>query len=153
MSDEPKTELYCYSKINGTTFREEEDNRPLDWDDYAEGITLLLIREPDNVHDPCAIKVYHKQRHIGYIPRNTAMTLSKLMEDNKLRVSARIEEVAGGTEGKENRGINISIWFRKFEEEKEFKCIHFDGDECLHHEHRGDRCNCAPDDCNDYEEA
>ena len=105
----------CYSKVNGTTFREKEMGRPLPWDDMEEGHPLTLEREPHNAYDPNAIKILWKGTHIGYIPRNTAETVAKLIDDGKLNFWAVIDCITGGEKGKEQKGINIRIMYSKKE--------------------------------------
>jgi hypothetical protein len=39
------------------------------WDEMREGDRLALIREPDNPHDPFAIRVEWRGEKLGYLPR------------------------------------------------------------------------------------
>jgi hypothetical protein len=39
-----------------------------------------LVREPQNSHDPNAIAVYVKGRHVGYVPRDDAQWISSVMD-------------------------------------------------------------------------
>lgn len=121
-SPRPDETFWGYSKVNGTTFREEDLGHPLPWDIFRNGHVLGLEREPGNGRDKNAIKVIHSfgpdKLHIGYIPKDTAAKLSPLMDDNALLFWAKITEVTGGTEEKTNHGLNISIHYRKKEEEK-----------------------------------
>ncbi len=120
------TGFYCHSKVNGTTFREKDLGHPLPWDQFQVGDRLILIREPENAFDSNAVKVMwvvlkdddtRQLMHIGYIPKDTAISLSTLIKDGEGKVNyyATINEITGGTEGKEQHGINIKIWFEKLE--------------------------------------
>jgi hypothetical protein len=39
-----------------------------------------LLREPQNTHDPNAIAVYVRGRHVGYVPSDDAQWISSVME-------------------------------------------------------------------------
>ena len=39
------------------------------WDEMREGDALALIREPDNRHDPFAVRVEWRGTKLGYLPR------------------------------------------------------------------------------------
>ena len=39
------------------------------WDRLREGDALRLVREPDNPHDPNAVRVEWQGRRLGYVPR------------------------------------------------------------------------------------
>lgn len=41
-------------------------------DFYQEEVSASLIPEPDNEHDPNAVKVVIKRQHVGYLPRSLA---------------------------------------------------------------------------------
>lgn len=51
------------------------------------GHPLLLVREPDNPHDPNAIEVYIK---LGHIDRKNAEFLSSIYDDQNSRSDARV---------------------------------------------------------------
>jgi len=42
---------------------------------------LILEREPHNSHDSGAVKVLHGSTHIGYVQRDVAAPLSRLMDN------------------------------------------------------------------------
>ena len=152
MDDErPDESFWGYSKVNGTTWREKEMGHPLPWDELKPGTGLHMIREPNNEHDKNAIMLYYKKTHIGYIPKDTAAKLAPIMDDRKLMFWAKINEITGGVEGKEFNGINISIFFQKYEDEIEFKCIGFDGKGCKGTGRGGPYKACSEDtECNGY---
>lgn len=39
------------------------------WDELRVGDALVLVREPDNPHDPRAVRVEWRGRQLGYLPR------------------------------------------------------------------------------------
>ena len=113
-------DVYCHSKVAGTTFREKDDG-PLPWSEFQPGDMLQFEREPDNPHGAEAIKIIYglelpdevKRVHIGYVPAHTAHAISDIIDTNQGRFYAKISEVTGGTEDKPNRGINIIIYWRR----------------------------------------
>lgn len=55
------------------------------------GETTRLQREPDNQHDPHAIRVDDgRSRTVGYIPRQTAAWLAPLIDEGKVRVEGYV---------------------------------------------------------------
>ena len=49
----------------------------------AEGQELRLEREPDNLHDRWAIRVYAGDKRIGFVPCDTNEILARLMDGGK----------------------------------------------------------------------
>jgi hypothetical protein len=96
-----------FSKINGTTFRPEAQEiiRNLN-----KGVGLLLIREPLNPYDKNAIKVMLDDEHLGYIPKGTAESLAKDMDEGR-EYYAVVSEVTGLD--KKNVGCNIEVFRRE----------------------------------------
>ncbi|MFZ0451945.1 MAG: HIRAN domain-containing protein [Desulfatiglandaceae bacterium] len=45
--------------------------------------SFALVREPDNTHDPNAIRVEIGGKYLGYIPRNIAKDLAPKMDQGK----------------------------------------------------------------------
>ena len=75
-----------------------------------EGDRLVFYREPDNPHDPQAIRIETlEEKKIGYIPRRDNVVFSRLMDAGKL-LFATVEE-------KEMRGnwlkIDIKIYLHE----------------------------------------
>lgn len=102
-----------HTKINGTSFRPE--NLPT-----LKGLVkeqeLSLLPEPTNKYDPNAIAIYLQDKHLGYIPRDTA---AKIVGDvNANTVKCVVSEVTGGVEGKENIGVNIKLIVNRPDEVK-----------------------------------
>ena len=59
------------------------------WDEMREGDRLALIREPDNPHDPLAIRVEWRGEKLGYLPRAENRDVAQAM-DRGTPVSGRI---------------------------------------------------------------
>ncbi|MBL8460788.1 MAG: HIRAN domain-containing protein [Zoogloea sp.] len=59
------------------------------WDEMREGDRLALIREPDNSHDPHAIRVEWRGEKLGYLPRAENRDVAQAM-DRGTPVSGRI---------------------------------------------------------------
>lgn len=104
---EPGVRFAFHSKVVGTTFREKD--KPLPWDELAQGKHLCLVREKDNQYDPNAIKVFYVPHHLGYLPKQTAAELAPLIDKGRT-FFAIITEITGGVKDKENRGINLAIY-------------------------------------------
>ena len=64
-------------KIAGAHYREEA----LQSDAFAPGSRLALVPEPDNPHDPQAIKVLDatETEHVGYVPADRCADLGELL--------------------------------------------------------------------------
>lgn len=59
------------------------------WDEMREGDALELVREPDNVHDPRAVRVEWHGIKLGYVPRRENAAVARLL-DRGSRLEARI---------------------------------------------------------------
>ena len=59
------------------------------WDEMREGDRLALIREPNNSHDPHAIRVEWRGEKLGYLPRAENRDVAQAM-DRGTPVSGRI---------------------------------------------------------------
>lgn len=59
------------------------------WDQLAEGDALTLAREPDNRHDPNAVRVMWRESQLGYLPRSDNAAVAAAL-DQGWRVTARI---------------------------------------------------------------
>lgn len=62
------------------------------WPQMQIGDRLALIREPQNKHDPLAIRVEWQGQHIGYVPRRENGDIARLM-DHGVPVFARISRL------------------------------------------------------------
>lgn len=63
------------------------------WLQMRVGDGLVLVREPQNVHDALAIRVEWNSQHIGYVPRQENSDIARLL-DNGVRLHARISRLA-----------------------------------------------------------
>lgn len=65
------------------------------WDEVQAQIArddiLELIREPDNAHDPLAIRVMWRGKQLGYIPRSQNAMLARLMDQGLRFVALYID--------------------------------------------------------------
>ncbi len=52
---------------------------------------LILEREPHNPHDSCAVKVLHGSTHIGYVQREVAAPLSRLMDSGLFYIATTVK--------------------------------------------------------------
>jgi hypothetical protein len=69
-----------YTKLAGVTFGDDCQSNILKWG-CADIGTFALEREPDNPHDPNAIRVSLFGIHnVGYLPRDAARRLAPLMD-------------------------------------------------------------------------
>ena len=59
------------------------------WSEMKVGDPLQLIREPDNAHDPNAVRVEWQGHKLGYVPRADNEALAKFM-DRGSKAEARI---------------------------------------------------------------
>lgn len=80
----PEPEWEYPTEVAGTEYRQEaikkaviqlckEAGDEYDPEDFCQDeIPASLIPEPDNAHDPNAVKVVIKRQHVGYLPRSLA---------------------------------------------------------------------------------
>lgn len=95
-----------FTKIVGTTFC----NGQKVIEELEEGDMLSLVKEPTNPYHKNAIAVVNPKtsERIGYIPRNTADSLTRQMVDESNQTFvAFVSEITG--QDKDNKGCNISI--------------------------------------------
>lgn len=65
------------------------------WSQLRVGDALTLEREPDNPHDPRAVRVLWQGEMLGYVPRAGNETVARLM-DQGVRLSGRITHLQPG---------------------------------------------------------
>ena len=63
------------------------------WPQMRVGDGLVLVREPENGHDPLAIRVEWRGQHIGYVPRRENHDIARLL-DSGVKINARISRLA-----------------------------------------------------------
>jgi hypothetical protein len=72
------------------------------------GDPIDLVPEPDNRHDPRAVKAVDVSgATVGYLERGSWVTRGLL--DDGLAVSATVEEIIGGERGKPSRGVVLEV--------------------------------------------
>lgn len=59
------------------------------WDRMKSGDALTLVREPDNAHDPRAVRVEWQGHKLGYVPRKENEAVARQM-DRGASLEARI---------------------------------------------------------------
>ncbi len=92
-----------YTKVAGVTFEGRQDSVRM----LAPGEPLVLRREPDNPHDPYAVKVMAGQGvQIGYLSARVASRLAPSM-DSGARYAATVSQITGG--GERSYGVNIYV--------------------------------------------
>jgi hypothetical protein len=50
------------------------------WDSLKVGDALTLVREPDNPHDPLAVRVEWQGRKLGYLPRRENQAVARQLD-------------------------------------------------------------------------
>lgn len=63
------------------------------WPQMHVGDELVLVREPENIHDRLAIRVEWKNQAIGYVPRRDNADVARLL-DHGVKLVARISRLA-----------------------------------------------------------
>jgi hypothetical protein len=90
--------LQCH--VAGTAYRDIGGVDP----QLESGEELALRREPDNPHDPRAIRVHRADgSHLGYLPRDRNEVIASLMDAGKL-VVARVVDAK-----REDRWLRLTI--------------------------------------------
>jgi len=59
------------------------------WDEMRVGDAVALLREPDNPHDPNAVRVEWNGRVLGYLPRDDNESVARQI-DRGNRLAARV---------------------------------------------------------------
>ncbi len=76
--------MECFSTIVGTSFRDSDAKRAVN--DMQPGETdFRLEREPDNSHDPLAVKVLYSDEEIfiGYLARANNAAIASALDDGE----------------------------------------------------------------------
>lgn len=83
------------------------------WENYRDVIdpegelNVELVPEPDNKHDPNAIKVIMNGQHIGYVPKEKTADVKKILPD-AYEIDAHVV-----LDGDFWEDVVILIWYRK----------------------------------------
>ena len=78
------------------------------WDRMKVGDRLTLAREPDNPHDPNAVKLEWQGRMLGYVPKRDNTDLARQM-DHGAKVEARITELTRAANGRRRMSYVIHV--------------------------------------------
>lgn len=70
------------------------------------GTPIKLVADPENPHDPRAVKATHAGETIGYIERDS--WLIRAMHDDRTPVASRVHEIIGGGPG-EMKGVVLDV--------------------------------------------
>lgn len=80
------------------------------------GERLTLVREPDNKHDPNAIRVEHQKSMLGYIPREWARNLAPALDAGARYVCEAVSNTSINTVG--NAVSDMYVWLRVYAAER-----------------------------------
>lgn len=100
------------TKIVGVTFaKDAQPALKLMASDQSGNISVVLKREPDNAYDPNAVEVYavkdgNREIKLGYLNRNLAELIAKLM-DIGINVPVKKYQVIGGNDF----NYGLMIWY------------------------------------------
>jgi hypothetical protein len=78
------------------------------WEQMKVGDRLTLAREPDNAHDPNAVRLEWQGRMLGYVPKRDNTDLARQM-DHGARVEARITELTRAANGRRRMSYVIHV--------------------------------------------
>ena len=98
----------------GTTFENRQERLAFLKQFRLDDLSVTLEREPDNKHDGNSIRIIvhiksiSRRTVIGYIPKETARVLAKLI-DIGIQVKASLMQIIGGYSYKESLGALVSI--------------------------------------------
>ena len=98
----------------GTTFENRQERLAFLKQFRLDDLSVTLEREPDNKHDCNAIKIIvhiksiSRRTVIGYIPKETARVLAKVI-DIGIQVKASLMQIIGGYSYKESLGALVNI--------------------------------------------
>jgi len=99
-----------YTKVVGVTHRNPDGSSRQEIIRNCEvGERLHLVREPENPHDPSAIKVCRESgEQLGYISADVAFRMAGEIDGGDKFV-AWASDLTGGSEDRPTRGVNIKI--------------------------------------------
>jgi len=72
----------------------------------TDGTIVTLVPEPENVHDPLAIRCFVGDQPIGYVPAEFAPTVHLMIEAGKT-LTAKVDTYA--TKGQRNPLLTITV--------------------------------------------
>lgn len=101
-------------KTSGTTFENRQERLQFLKQFRLEDLTVTLEREKDNEFDSNAVQIVihivpiHRRTVIGYIPKEIAKVMSKMI-DKGIQVKAVLRKIIGGYGRKESLGALVDI--------------------------------------------
>lgn len=103
--------VHFYSKIYGTSQRNRDgtSRQAAIRKHCYPSAPLDLIREPQNKHDSNAIAVFYDDSQLGYLSADVAWEYAQRIDNGTIKLSARIEDITGGTSDSKTLGVNIRI--------------------------------------------
>jgi hypothetical protein len=78
------------------------------WAEMRPGDPLKLVREPQNAHDPNAVRLEWREYMLGYVPRRDNADLARQM-DQGAHVQARITELRRHANGRHRISYEIYL--------------------------------------------
>lgn len=109
-----RVKLTMTIRAAGVTFSNRQERLQFLQQFKPEDLTVTLERETNNQHDSNAIKIVvhitpiKKRTIVGYVPKGLARELAKAI-DAGVQVKARLMQIIGGYDYKENLGVLINI--------------------------------------------
>lgn len=83
-------------KVVGVTFKNDDGSSRADkiveMSQNKDKVVIQLEREPQNPHDPNAIKVLADGKQIGYVGKDYSGILASMMDNEFRRFSARVKD-------------------------------------------------------------
>ncbi len=97
---------YFYTKVVGVSFGRRQDTIKRE---VAKSQEVNLDRDPNNEYDQNAIQILTETgKQIGFLKADLAKYLAPYL-DNGIEYKAIVSEVTGGSDGKDNVGVNLFI--------------------------------------------
>jgi hypothetical protein len=78
------------------------------WPRLREGQPLTLTREPDNLHDPRAVRIDWQGHRLGYLPRTENTAVSQLLDRGE-RIGARIARLRETPDPWGRIGVSVEL--------------------------------------------
>lgn len=96
--------------VAGTSYQNLKEAEP----GLVSGSVLIFKREPENLYDPLAIRIYDEQNNcIGYVPRAKNEVIARLMDAGKLIFGKLLEKSQEGGGGRWLK-LMIRVYLREF---------------------------------------
>lgn len=76
------------------------------WPRLTPGQPLQAIREPDNPHDPCAVRIDWHGHTLGYLPRTANAAIARRLDRGE-RVEVRIKALRVSTDARERVELEV----------------------------------------------